>query len=67
MKLVLNYLCEKRGYFLKMFLSIKQQTDGIVNNCWREFVTERQEHIRERRKERQWVRPWIRKRDHTFS
>ena len=27
----------------------------------------RQEHTKERRKQRQWVRPWIRKRDSKYS
>ena len=48
-------LCISRGY-------LEQQTDGNVNNCCREFVIEPRTY-QKRRQQRQWVRPWIRKRD----
>ena len=35
----------------------------IVNNFLRWFATEPRTYIKERRKQRQWMRPWIRKRD----
>ena len=34
-----------------------------VNNFLRWFATEPRTYIKERRKQRQWMRPWIRKRD----
>ena len=40
-----------------------QQTDKIVNNFLRWFVTEPRTDIKERRKRRQWMPSWIRKRD----
>ena len=48
--------------FLKNGGHRQQQTDRIVNNCWRGFVTDPSTAlIKERRKQRQWVRPSIRK------
>ena len=41
----------------------KQQPDRIVNNFLRWFITEPRTYIKERRKRRQWMRRWIRKRD----
>ena len=40
-----------------------QQTDRIVNNFLRWFVTEPRTYFKERRKQRQWVQFWIRKTD----
>ena len=34
----------------------------IDNNCWRGLLLS-QEHIKETRKRRQWVHPWVRKTD----
>ena len=45
------------------FKNGRQQTGRIVNNFLRWFVTEPRTYIKEKRKRRQWVRPWIRKRD----
>ena len=36
-----------------------QQTDKIVNNFLRWFVTEPRTYIKERRKQKQWMRPLI--------
>ena len=38
------------------------KTDGIVHNCWIGLSLS-QKHIKERRKRRQWLRLWTRKRD----
>ena len=40
-----------------------QQTDKIVNNFLRWFVTEPRTYVKERRKQKQWMRPLIWKRD----
>ena len=45
------------------FKNGRQQTGRIVNNFLRWFVTEPRTYIKEKRKQRQWVRPWIRMRD----
>ena len=45
------------------FKNGRQQTGRIVNNFLRWFVTEPRTYIKEKRKQRQWMRPWIRKRD----
>ena len=45
------------------FKNGRQQTGRIVNNFLRWFVTEPRTYIKEKRKRRQWVSPWIRKRD----
>ena len=46
------------SWFLKME-DIEQQIDGIISNCWREFVTELRKY-QVRRKQRKWM--YLRKR-----
>ena len=49
--------------FLKNGGHRSQQTESIVTNFLKWFVTEPRSYIKERRERRQWVRFWLRKTD----
>ena len=53
----------KARLFLKNGGHRSQQTESIVNNFLKWFVTEPRSYIKERRERRQWVRFWLRKTD----
>ena len=58
-------LYKKHGYFFKM-ADIDNSKMGLIIIAGGGLLL-RQEHTKERRKQRQWVCPWIRKRDSKYS
>ena len=61
----INVYIKKHGYFFKM-ADIDNNKMGLIIIAGGGLLL-RQEHTKERRKQRQWVRPWIRKRDSKCS